>query len=125
MILKACALVIIGAVCAALLREFGWRGVPVFCAVCIICTLSLVLPYLAEGISLVKFLGEYGVSDICESAVKIVGIGYLTSISSDACSELGFPGLSGPVSFAGRMEMLAISFPYFRELVSMGAELVK
>ena len=75
--------------------------------------------------TLVKFLGEYGVSDICESAVKIVGIGYLASISSDACSELGFPGLSGPVSFAGRMEMLAISFPYFRELVSMGAELVK
>ena len=73
----------------------------------------------------VKEVGEWaGVSEPLSAAVKILGIGYLFGMCADVCRELGEGGAAKAVETVGRVEIIAVVIPYFKEIVSVGAELL-
>ena len=90
MILKVSVIALVAAMSALLLRDFGWKGVPVFSLICFVLIISLAEPYLREISEQLLFLGEeHNVSVQTKAVLKVVGVGYLCGIASDSCQELG------------------------------------
>lgn len=113
------------ALTAFLLREFGWRGVPVFCVVGFLAIISLASPYISEAAGVLSEIsGAYGLSDTVRIVLKLVGIGYLSGITADICRELGQASAATAVSLVSRLEIIAISAPYFLKIIKLGTELI-
>ena len=116
---------LVAAMSALLLRDFGWKGVPVFSLICFVLIISFAEPYLREIGEGLLFLGEeYDVSDEARAVLKVVGVGYLCGIVSDSCQELGEGRIASAVTFIGRIEIIAIIIPFFEEIIRLGVELV-
>ena len=56
--------------------------------------------------------------------LKITGLSYLYSVTSEICSSLGEAGISRAVDTVGRVEMLLVALPYFKKIILLGAELL-
>ncbi len=113
-------------VSALLLRSFGWRGAPVFAAVCGALLISEAVSGLAlifDG-SIFSVYGD-GLSEPISAALKILGLGYLFGICADICRELGEPGIAKSVEVAGRVEIMLVVLPFFEEILRVGSELME
>ncbi len=124
-VMKICLGALVIAVCAFLLRELGWRGVPAFSVL----SLAVFMGFASDGLS--KLLSELtglsetaNISFAAKEIFKIMGASYIFGICSDICSELGEKNLASALSVAGRVEILLIVMPYFLEIVRYAAELV-
>jgi stage III sporulation protein AD len=126
LILKVCALGIIAATSAFLLKDFGWKGVPVFCLLCFTALLSLVGD---SAFALVETFNLIGASaDVTEGAadiLKVIGIGYVAGISSEVCRELGALSIASAVGIFAKLEVILLAAPYLLEAVRLGLELMK
>ena len=126
MFVRVVAVAVLLAATAYFLREFGWRGVPLFVTLgglMIFSALGEYLPVLQEGISALRSLG---VEDGTVAAVgKILGVGYLCGLCTDVCREWGSPALCSAVSAVGRAEILVICYPFLVTLVGYGTELLR
>lgn len=117
-------LALTGAVISFILKCFGWKGAPLAAIASILALISLFEPYFEKIIELF-----YTVSDVAEikdgakTLVKVVGVGYLSGISSDVCRELGENGIASAVTTVGRVEVLLIILPVFCEVLGLGLEL--
>jgi hypothetical protein len=60
-----------------------------------------------------------------EYTLKILGIGYLSGLSSDICKELGEAGIASVVVLLARLEILLIISPLIIKILTLGLELVK
>ena len=125
MVLRACAVGLVCAVCALLLKELGWRGAPVFSAVAALGVISLVLPGIngllsdASGV-----LATVGASDVAAAVIKIVGVGYLSGVCADVCREIGAERVGSAINLVGRIEIVIISVPHVTKMLRLGLELV-
>ena len=125
MILEALGVATVAAISALLLRDLGWKGVPVFISVAFLGVISLATPYLSQIGSFIKETAEEGGAlDAAEAVMKVVGIGYLTGIASDVCKELGSGMLAGAVVLVGRIEIICVVLPFFDEILRLGGELL-
>ena len=118
-------LAILAALVAFLLRSFGWKGAPVFICVAFVGLLGFVIPYL-EGVAelLHSSASLSAVEGAVGALVKVVGIGYITGITSDVCRELDSSLLSSAVVLVGRVEIIAVVLPFFEDIMSLGGELL-
>ena len=112
-------------ICAQLLRQLGWRGAPVFVAVCAV----MLLVEAGRGFfdifsSLEGMFSGAGFSDALGAAIRIVGIGYLFGICADVCRELGENTLAKITEVVGRAEILIVIMPFLEEIIGMGSELI-
>ncbi len=109
------------AIAALLLKNFGWRGAPVFTSLAFVVLLGRLPGYLSSFNELfaLAFVGECG-----KAIAKIIGIGYLFGISSDVCRELGEPTVASGLILAGRFEMFAVCVPFLLKAVSSATELI-
>ena len=89
-----------------------------------LCTL---LPMIREYVNAISsFLsgvsleGEYS-----ETMLKTMGIVLLTHLSSEACQELGAPGIARYAEFCGRVALLGIAVPVFISLTEMAVEVLQ
>lgn len=125
MIFKVAGLALLVAFSAFLLRGFGWKGVPVFISVAFIGIISYALPYVRQiGGFIGDIASQNGVGTAAASVLKVVGIGYLSSISADVCRELEASSLATAVILIGRIEIIAVVVPYFEEMMRIGGELI-
>ena len=125
MILKVTGLALIIAICAVLLRSFGFKGVPVFISVGFLGMLAFGVPYLNGVGEVINSIGErVGNPTAVRAVLKVVGIGYVSGICSDVCKELDAPSVSSAVVLVGRIEIIAVVAPFFEEIVRMGGELI-
>jgi stage III sporulation protein AD len=110
---------------AYLLRSFGWRGAPIFAAVAIIAIISESGEGLAEILNLAKSFGSYAdISETVSAGLKILGCGYLFGICADICREVGENGIAKAVELAGRVEIILLVLPFFKEIINIGVELI-
>ena len=118
-------LAILAAIVVFLLRAFGWKGTPVFICIVFIGLLTYAFPYLEQISSLIKEKAALSaVQGAGSSILKVVGIGYITGITSDICRELDSFSLSSVVSLVGRIEIIAGVLPFFNDIMSLGGELL-
>ena len=111
------------AVSAFLLRNFGWKGAPVFSALAIVVILSELSFAVSELTSFFSFLSSSGMGDLSAVALKILGCGYLFGICADLCRELGEGGIAKAVEVVGRAEIIIIVLPFLKEFINSGGEL--
>ena len=126
MILRLIGAAIILAVSAFLLKNFGWRGAPIFAAVALVLFIAEAegeFEYIFSSIN--KIGNEAGIADSLSAAIKVLGIGYLFGICADICRELGEGGIAKAVEVVGRVEIIAVVIPYFEEIIKVGIGLVK
>jgi stage III sporulation protein AD len=126
MIFKACAVALVAAVCAVVLGELGWRGRGAFGVVSAVIVLSFATDGLSEigtALGSFSFVGELG--ELAEASMKIIGIGYVFGIGSDVCRELGEGAVASALNLVGRIEILLVTAPFFKEISELGLRLLE
>ena len=126
MILRICGIAVLTAIVGMMLGEMGFKGRRLFGTVSAVMLLIGVLESVGTVFSEISSLTSVaGVSEIALTAMKIVGVGYVSGISSEVASELGEGGVARAVELAGRVEMLLITLPYLKEILEVGIGLIK
>ena len=111
---------------AFLLKNFGWKGAPVFAAVAAILFITEAQDTLNFVFSSIEKIGsEAKIDNALASAIKVLGLGYLFGICADICRELGESGIAKAVEVVGRVEIIAVVIPYFEEIIKVGIGLIK
>ena len=122
---KICAaLMLIGAICV-ILKNFGYKGAPVFAALSVLVFFSLAVKR-ADPIWDVysEFVSYSGVDEYAKIAVKIIGIGYLSGIGSDVCRELGEAGIAKCIGVFAKFELILIIIPVIKEILKVSESLM-
>ena len=126
MIFKLFGTALVLAFVAFLLKNFGWKGAPVFAAVAailFICEAKDTMNFVFSSIE--KIGSEAKIGSSLAAAIKVLGLGYLFGICADICRELGEAGIAKSVEVVGRVEIIAVVIPYFEEIIKAGIGLVK
>ena len=56
-------------------------------------------------------------SSFLEILLRVIGISYVTELTSGICKECGYGALAGQVTIAGKMGILLTGFPVFMNLL--------
>ena len=111
---------------AFLLKNFGWKGTPVFAAVAAILFISEAKDTMDFVFTSIEKIGsESKIDDALAAGIKVLGLGYLFGICADVCRELGEAGIAKAVEVVGRVEIIAVVIPYFEEIIKVGIGLIK
>ena len=109
-----------------ILKSLGWRGASVVGAACVSTLFFAVVMKYGDVISDLRGLCEdYGVGESTAVMIKIIGVSYLFGMCADTCRELGESGIAKTVDVVGRVEIIAIIMPYFKEIIEIGVGLLK
>ena len=116
MILKICAVVIITAVCALVLKSYKPEVVSVCLCVGGVLVLLFSFDYLAQSVAVIKqFLSDTAIdNEIIRLLLKIVGVAYVIEITSQSINDLGFSGLNDKLILCGRLIIFLMSVPVIR-----------
>ena len=126
MIPKIAALAIFSAILFALLDSMGFKSKGLFASLCGLMILSALGEPLTEIFgSLISVAERTGISEAASCALKAVGLGYVFGITSDICTSLGEVGIARAVTAVGRVQIFAVSYPYFEKMLSLGMELLE
>ncbi len=124
--MKIIGAAVICAVVSYVLSELGFRAKRAVSLICII----LMFIMISEGVG--RLIGETlgfadmaGIGDAAVTAVKIIGVGYIFGICSDIISELGEPSVAKGLVAVGRIEVLCLILPYFKDIITLGIGLIK
>lgn len=119
---KNLGLIVICLISAILLKNFGFKGVPVLISVITVGVISAYAEALGGVFSdLYGALGS-GAEEYIAASARLVGVGYLSGATSDVCRENGEGGLASAVTLVGRLEMLLIIMPYLKSIIALVAE---
>ncbi|HBJ19314.1 MAG TPA: hypothetical protein DDY70_06235 [Clostridiales bacterium] len=120
-----CGVALLLAVAAFTLREFGWRGTPVFVTFGALLLLRMVFEGATPLFRLLSSLGaDAGFSETAGITLKILGIGYLTSLTAGICRGLGEGTVAAVTETAGRLGVLLLALPFFEKLIACAAEML-
>lgn len=107
-----------------LLREFGFRGARLFSILGSVTVVSAVaLAAMEDGLLSSYFQGGDSAQRI-GVIMKVLGVGYVSGICADVCSDLGESGLANAVTLVGRVEIIMLSLPSVKEIIEQGMALL-
>ena len=126
MIIKIFGLAFLFAASSFILKAFGWRGAPLVAIGSVIMLIFLFFERFSTVIEIFEVIKEVnGAGESVECILKILGVGYVSGISSDICKELGEASIASAVSLIARIECIAIVSPMIIEILTLGLELVE
>ena len=117
-LLSSIGIGVLCAVAALVLRECKSPMAPLLTLLGGILLLLSVIPRLSPLISWAKSLEGALPLALGETVGKVLAAGFLCSVGSDVCTELGAPSLGGKLELAGKIEILLLSLPILKELFS-------
>ncbi len=124
-VLGLCMAAVLLSVMAFALREFGYKGAPLFALLCVVCLLSSAAAPLRQLIPLFDgVLTEESTTQTASAALRIVGVGYVCMLASDICRDLGEAGIARVVVLVSRVCILIIAYPFIQQLISLGYGLI-
>ena len=114
-------------VCTSLILKEIKPSIAIFAsmATCIIISFLVIGQFksLIENIN--EFLNGLSVpSEMILTALKIIGGGYLIEFASDIAEEGGLVSISHKITFAGKIIIAAICFPYLFDLINLVVGLI-
>ena len=126
-IYKALGLAILALISAAILKNRSTEiahYVPQITAVAIVIsgviTLSPIISYFKELIN-----ERTDQSDTLNILLKAAGVAIISKTVSDICTQNNEPMLKNAIEFASNSEILLLSFPLIKELISVTMDLLK
>lgn len=112
-----CIAVLLVASLSLILKVFGFKGAPVFCALAFCALLSSFVNKMNSAFTLFSdFSSVADISVYTEACIKVIGIGYLAGISGDVCREIGEGGAAKFINVFAKLELIAICAPFIKEL---------
>lgn len=117
------AVALVAAFGAVIMKGFGYRGANVMTAAVITLMLSYMLTSAAPVFEFFQALPDRLVP-YADSAIKAVGIGYISGITADVCRELGENGIAKAVSSVARIEIILVALPHLYEITDLASELL-
>lgn len=96
-------------------REYAQTLVLAFCVI----FLAYAIPKALEAVSFIEEAAAHANSEYVSVLIRALGITYLTSISSDICRSSGETAVAGYIEGAGRVELLLLAVPLFRDLLDL------
>ena len=112
-------LLLLSAVSVLILKTFGFKGAPLVAIVAVTAALSHYKDVFSEISAVFSYIGdEFDSSEYISGAFKVVGISYLAGISSDCLREIGENGIAKCVGVVTKLELVVISLPYIKEILS-------
>lgn len=126
MIPKICLFAVVCALLSLLLRELGYKSIPLVSTLALIMIFSAVgggLSDLFGGIS--SFISQAGVEDGVKSCLRAVGLGYIFGFTAEICSSLGEGTVASAVTLAGKIQIFLVAYPYIEKIIKLSTELLK
>lgn len=125
-LIKICAAALIAITAAIILKSAKLPNSEAI-ALVFICIVTARLVFNLEQVSsLVKNLSEgTALLPYLETLFKAVGIALLTDLTSDICKSAGEGMIAEYVGLAGRGEIVLLSLPLIKELMSLSAGLIR
>ena len=109
---------------SVLLREFGFRGARLFSILGTVTIIGALIIAVGNASPVDVYLSDGVNKEYIAMILKIIGVGYVSGICSDICTDLGEMGLSGAVAMIGKIEIVLISLPCAKEIIERGLALI-
>ena len=125
-IMAICALAVVSAVMALLLRQRSPQTallISIGAGVVILLTFVRQILLTADDIRTILEAGGIDSDDIM-ILLKVLGICFLTEFTCDTVTEAGMLSLATNLSFAGKLTVLFTALPLFSELIGLVSSLV-
>ena len=121
--LHICVYMLLVAAISLILKNFGFKGAPLICALSLICMAIPAFERLKDIEAPIGNLVHYEAERYVKAAAKVVGIGYLSGICSDVCKEIGEGGIGKCISIIAKLELIAVSVPFVKEIFEFASSL--
>lgn len=124
-ILAICAVAVVSAVIALLLRRQSPQSammISVGAGVVIVLSIIKNMVLTADEISAILSAGGIS-SDYILILLKVLGICFVTEFTCDTVTEAGMLSLSTNISFAGKIMVLLTAMPLFRSVIGLVTDL--
>ena len=92
---------------------------------CACVTAVFLLSQITEVVAQMTEIANMAMIDGLDSLYKAIGISMVGQIMADVCADYGQTSLSGVISMAGRVAIVIISLPLFKELLNVAVALIK
>lgn len=87
-------------------------------AVCVIFTVYII-PRLGDAVGFMHEISGYLEKSHADSVIRALGITYLTSCAGEICRSAGEASIANYIEQAGRIEIIILCIPLFRELAEI------
>ena len=125
MIPKICLFAIISVLLVVLLGSLGFKSKGLFITLAALLMLGVLQNDLSNIFGeIISFSESAGITDATKTALRVVGLGYVFGFTSEICLSLGEPLIASVVTAAGRVQLLVVVYPYIRDVVKLGVELL-
>lgn len=109
-----CALVTL-----TILKELRKEYAPLFLLGFAVVSFGFLLPRLSGAVDFLRECVGLAGGERIGLVVKALGVTYLTSTASELCKSAGEAGVGNTIELAGRVEILLLCIPLFRELLDL------
>ncbi len=126
-ILQLCAIAIITAVCALILKSQKSDLVPLCLTVGGILLILCGFDYLSESLNFIREFSEQTKIDksVIRLIFKVVGVGYVIELTSGSIKDLGFESVSDKLILCGKIIIFVMSIPIIRSLFGVIIKLIQ
>ncbi len=126
-IIQICAIAIITAICALILKTQKSDLVPVCLTAGGLLLLLYGLDYLTASVEFIKkFSQQTGIDNsVIRLIFKVVGVGYLIELTASAIKDLGFESVSDKLILCGKIIIFVMSVPILQSLFDVIVKLIK
>ena len=119
------ALAILVASLASVLKECGARGAAHVSRAGGLALFFFVLARYAEPLVLLRGLAEQaGLAEGFSAILRMMAVACITHIAGDTCRDMGETSLAARVELCGRAEILLLSLPLVKELLTLAQEVL-
>ncbi len=123
--IRSVGIVLIIAILTTVLSELGFRGARLISSLGVLATVVITLYLFDDVIGALEGIIELGgIEDIANTAIKIIGIGYVYGVASDICLDLGERGIALTVLGVGRVEILLLALPSVISVVEGAIDMI-
>ncbi len=86
--------------------------------ICVIFSIYII-PKIGEAVDFVREVSAYLEDTYTDTLIRALGITYLTCTASEICKASGEATVGGYIELAGRVEIMILCIPLFRELTEL------
>ena len=126
-IFKICAVALITAVCAFILKSQKSDLVPLCVVTGGIILLLCAFDYLAASLDFIRAFSEQTKIDksVLRIIIKAVGVGYAVELTASSVKELGFESISDKLLLCGKLIIFVLTIPIFTSLFGVITQLIE
>lgn len=126
-VLQLCAIAVITAICALILKSQKSDLVPLCVTAGGILLILCGFDYLSESLAFIKQFSEQTniSSSVLRIIFKIVGVGYLIELTASSVKDLGFESVSDKLVLCGKIAIFLMSVPILQSLFGIIVKLIQ